>query len=541
MLHERGVIHRDLKPSNILIDGHGQPFIIDLGLAAVLAEGLDPTHTLTTEGTPIGTPAFMAPEQARGERVGGGPTSERDVATSRHLRTEGGSADRIGVTTRADVYGLGATAYVVLTGQTPHDMNASLHEAVRRVAQDPPRDPRGLDASLPRALGAVLSKACAADAGNRYATAAEFAEDLRRWLRGEPVTAGSGLRARLVRAVRSRPIAMTSLAAGVAGVMVGAGTFLGYAEWAARLPEKVAIVDEGRTAILLSANQQVLHTWKSSHGMFAGTLLRAPVVGGNPLIILGGLDHQVAVYSLSDLEKPLWFTRGTPRDIAAPGLPHDDGDYYNAHAMHVEDVFDDATPELITLHKHRDKGRTAISVYTLAGELRTRIWHSGHLDIGAWNSTTRTYLTAGVCNSATEGQEPFVRVALGVKLVEVKDAWITTACPHAVSPEMRRVTPEWYGYVYPRELGRVFSNAVLTEEVTEPGRRVMRLKISHLNQTDRVERSLMLHLDSAGKALGPIVMNDAARAVLREKQLVPEWRLVVDVGNRLELTHSQVP
>jgi len=161
-LHEHGVIHRDLKPANILIDAHGDPVIIDLGLASLMAR--DAMETLTVEGTPMGSPAFMAPEQARG--------------------------DRQAVSTRTDVYSLGATAYLLLTGDTPHDMNTDLHEAIRRVAQDPPRDPRSLSRSIGGSLRKVLLKAIAQRPSDRYASAAALAADLRRWCRGEPVEAG---------------------------------------------------------------------------------------------------------------------------------------------------------------------------------------------------------------------------------------------------------------------------------------------------------------------------------------------------------------
>jgi serine/threonine protein kinase len=132
-LHERGVIHRDIKPSNVIIDPNGQPVLIDLGIAALLSRSA--AETLTKDGAPIGSPAYMAPEQARGEKQA--------------------------ISTRSDVYSLGATACKVLTGDTPHDMDATLHEAIRRVAQDEPRSPRELDPTLAKPLAAVLAKAAA--------------------------------------------------------------------------------------------------------------------------------------------------------------------------------------------------------------------------------------------------------------------------------------------------------------------------------------------------------------------------------------------
>jgi hypothetical protein len=160
-LHERGVIHRDLKPSNVLVDRFGQPVIIDLGIAQVMGEHSG--RTITTDSSVIGTPAFMAPEQARGERRA--------------------------ISTRTDVYSLGATAMYLLSGRGPHPRDIALHELIRRIAQEPAEDPLAVDASLPKPLAAVLRRSVAFDADDRYESAGDFAADLLRWTRGELVTA----------------------------------------------------------------------------------------------------------------------------------------------------------------------------------------------------------------------------------------------------------------------------------------------------------------------------------------------------------------
>ena len=160
-LHERGIIHRDLKPSNVLVTSSGDVFIIDLGIA--MLEETDAFTTLTHDGAPVGSPAFMSPEQASGER-------ER-------------------VSTRSDVYALGAIGYLLLTGETPHNMNSTLPSALRRVSEEPARDPRALDNTLTVGLASVLQKSVARKPEERYATSSDLAEEFERWLRGEPVTA----------------------------------------------------------------------------------------------------------------------------------------------------------------------------------------------------------------------------------------------------------------------------------------------------------------------------------------------------------------
>ena len=158
-LHEHGIIHRDLKPENILIDATGEPTIIDLGIATLISDDL--TESLTMEGTPLGSPAFMAPEQARGEKQA--------------------------ISTRSDVYGLAATACLILTGETPHDVDAPLHESIRRIAQDTPRSVGELKPTLPSSLARVLDRALSCESSQRYASMSAFADDLQRWLDGYPI------------------------------------------------------------------------------------------------------------------------------------------------------------------------------------------------------------------------------------------------------------------------------------------------------------------------------------------------------------------
>lgn len=157
-LHEHSVIHRDLKPDNIIIQPDGDPVVVDFGIASLLTET---TSTITEEGNPLGTLGFMSPEQARG--------------------------DRQRLSTRSDVFSLGAILCFILTKKTPHDVNIALHEAVRRVAQDPPRNARELDPTLPNSLADIITKATAQNPDERYPTAMLFADDLERWLRNEPI------------------------------------------------------------------------------------------------------------------------------------------------------------------------------------------------------------------------------------------------------------------------------------------------------------------------------------------------------------------
>lgn len=155
--HAQKVVHRDVKPSNILLDNENRPHLMDFGLAKRDAGEV----TMTLDGQVLGTPAYMSPEQAAGEAH----------------KVDG----------RSDVYSLGVILYQLLTGELPFKGNvrALLHQ----VQHDEPPPPRQLDKNVPRDLETVCLKAMAKDRLRRYATAGALAEDLRRYLNGEPILA----------------------------------------------------------------------------------------------------------------------------------------------------------------------------------------------------------------------------------------------------------------------------------------------------------------------------------------------------------------
>ena len=222
-VHRHGILHRDLKPSNILLDSNDEPHIADFGLAKKI--GGDSTQTRA--GVVMGTPSYMAPEQAAGKIQELGPA--------------------------CDVYGLGAVLYELLTGRPPFRSESPLDTVVHVLEKDP-APPRLLNPKIERDLETICLKCLEKDPSHRYASAAELAEDLGHFLNGEPIRARSfNMIDRLARTLERSHHAAEFHSWGLMLLMFGGIVFAGHL----------------LTFWLLETSQPKLFLWAARLGQFA--------------------------------------------------------------------------------------------------------------------------------------------------------------------------------------------------------------------------------------------------------------------------------
>jgi len=201
--HEHGILHRDIKPGNILLDAKSEPLLTDFGLARLV----EAESTVTRTKEVMGTPSYVAPEQATG--------------------------NNLAVSSATDVYGLGAVLYQLLTGHPPF-AGGTTYETIKLVLDTEPRQPRSLNPKVDRDLSTICLKCLEKDPKRRYASALALAEDLEHWLKHEPIQARhAGIFTRGAKWVRRNPTTtgliaalVVAIAAAIGGVTVWKSEFI---------------------------------------------------------------------------------------------------------------------------------------------------------------------------------------------------------------------------------------------------------------------------------------------------------------------------
>lgn len=477
-IHERGVIHRDLKPSNILVTLEGEPVIIDFGLARGAAD-----HTLTESGAPVGTPAFMAPEQAVGKRES--------------------------ISTRTDVYGLGATAYFLLTGMPPHQETGGLHDLIRRVASEPAPDPRREKPELPAALAAVLLKCCDLNPARRYDSAANLAADLERWLEGRPVEAQppTGFQ-RLVRWAARHPRWATA-AACAAIALTSLGTASGLIWWGWTRPAGTRRLGYNQGIAVVSGLNRILKSWETGASEGIGGSAQVQRSNGQHALVIAfdqpeslTRSQALCAFSFEEGGTLLWSSDDPARALIMP--PKEDTTQSNAFAARrviMADVFDTPGLELIAIHRNLAYSGSCIRVYDAEGAVLSECWHDGALwdvqwipnlpqDAGTTEVSKGLAIIAGVNSERTYAQMDLPAGKIGTNPPVVfalrpprgKCRWLAT--PTMPDPEGNGdVRPEWYLYLSPSRLAtNAFAEGVQVDRAAAGRGNLFRLAFNAAKQ-----------------------------------------------------------
>lgn len=437
--HQKGVIHRDLKPPNILVGPEGRVKVIDFGIARSTDSDIAVTTMHTEAGQLLGTLAYMSPEQC--------------------------AADPSQIDTTTDVYSLGVILFELLTERMPYDVsNMTIQSAARVICEKEPSRPSDFNRRLRGDIETIILKAIEKDRDKRFQSASDLAEDVRRYLRREPIAAHPPTPwTKALRWASRHAVSSTMIVCAVVGVFMLAT--VGITRWLlVHQGSRVDLEDDGRQVVVYSWGNLRLHSWDSTEkkGLCCGPAIERPAAYGGGKIALVG----VAAAPLNPLpgglyafdingpyDKPLWSARLAESDLP-DGLRQRrlTGGEFGPHYISLHDVFpDNPGDEIITVYKCH-LSHCVLCIYSLDGRLLYQMWQDGGIYSSYWLADASLL----ICNARDEPakeaaqkrgnlERPICHVILAVRPIKsmIRKDYLT---PDAADPALR---PEWYKYLWP--------------------------------------------------------------------------------------------